>query len=491
MSTELFPLASVDVRDRIRGADDELDSLADSIRRYGILQPLLLNQHNVLVDGWRRYTAAKLAGLTEVPVHRREQMSEAEYFELELESNVRRRQFTWRENIKAVCKVHLVRKRDAVLTTGSAASWTLAMTGELLGGYSPAYVHNCLKLEPHIDAATFADCSGITDAVRLYEKGLEDAAVAEMAKRTLQNFKPTFQIEHTTTPCIACAGTGKASSGNVCAPCQGTGFARTLTPDDAAVDLSNLMATASSDEIVVPLSTCVLHGDSVRDLLPRWPAGFVDHIVCDPPFAIDVEMMQQSTHAIEGIDRIKDTHQVAENLELHALMFPLFYRLLKDCGFLVVWLDIMQWQRSYDLATAAGFRVQRWPHVWCKTSQCKNQMAHQNETKATEFVMLCRKGNATLTRPVSKNFTFAAGFDDKLSNPFAKPFEVWEPLISAVSLEGQTILDPFAGEGTCPLAALKLGRAIVAVEKDVVHFNYMLESVKNHWKSVHPNVKFI
>lgn len=467
MPTELVPLDRIIIQGRVRYADDDIPALAESIARYGLLQPILLNQDNILVDGWRRFTAWNTLVHTDVdkygsiPVCRREQLSDAEYFEIELETNIRRRQFTWRENIKAVSRIHRVRKRDAVLNKGTADAWTLEMTGELLGGYSSAYVHNCLKLEPVVETDAYKDCTGITDAVRLYEKGVEDLAMAELAKRSA--------LRQGVAPSII-SGTVSVQS----------------VPDD----LSNLLADEPG-ELVVDLSRSLFLGDSVRDLLPKWPNACVDHIVCDPPFAIDVDQLQQSSHALMDVSRVRDTHQVEENLELHALMFPLFYRILKDCGFLVLWLDIMQWQRSYDLATAAGFRVQRWPHVWCKTSQCKNQMAHQNETKATEFVMLCRKGNAVLSSPVNKNFTLAAGLDDKLSNPFAKPFDVWEPLINSVSYEGQVILDPFAGEGTCPLAALRLRRPIIAMEKDPTHFNYMLESAKTYWRSQHPNVKFV
>ena len=50
---------------------EELASLAETIRNYGILQPLLVEkkaERYVIVAGERRFRAAKLAGLTSVPV---------------------------------------------------------------------------------------------------------------------------------------------------------------------------------------------------------------------------------------------------------------------------------------------------------------------------------------------------------------------------------------------------------------------------------------
>lgn len=51
--------------------DDALLELADSVKQYGILQPLLVHKKNdyyEIIAGERRWRAAKLAGLKEVPV---------------------------------------------------------------------------------------------------------------------------------------------------------------------------------------------------------------------------------------------------------------------------------------------------------------------------------------------------------------------------------------------------------------------------------------
>lgn len=55
--------------------ETELSELADSIKQNGILQPILVRKHGTsyeIVAGERRYQAAKIAGLEEVPVVIRE-----------------------------------------------------------------------------------------------------------------------------------------------------------------------------------------------------------------------------------------------------------------------------------------------------------------------------------------------------------------------------------------------------------------------------------
>jgi hypothetical protein len=51
--------------------DPEIVLLADSIRRHGVLEPLVVTLDDFILSGHRRYAAAKLAGLPDVPVRRK------------------------------------------------------------------------------------------------------------------------------------------------------------------------------------------------------------------------------------------------------------------------------------------------------------------------------------------------------------------------------------------------------------------------------------
>ena len=72
--------------------EEELKELADSIKEYGIIQPLLVQKkdsHYEIIAGERRWRAAKLAGLTEVPVLIRE-YDKQRTMEIALIENVQR-----------------------------------------------------------------------------------------------------------------------------------------------------------------------------------------------------------------------------------------------------------------------------------------------------------------------------------------------------------------------------------------------------------------
>lgn len=78
---------------RTRFDKAELDSLAESIRSHGVLQPLLVRRHDgryLLLAGERRLRAAALAGLHEVPVVVHEAASAERQLELALVENLQR-----------------------------------------------------------------------------------------------------------------------------------------------------------------------------------------------------------------------------------------------------------------------------------------------------------------------------------------------------------------------------------------------------------------
>jgi ParB/RepB/Spo0J family partition protein len=90
------PLASIVVTTNTRKVFDEtaLAELAESVKAHGILQPIVLRPHTEagkyeLVAGGRRYRAAQLAGLAEMPATVRN-LNDREFMEVQLLENLQR-----------------------------------------------------------------------------------------------------------------------------------------------------------------------------------------------------------------------------------------------------------------------------------------------------------------------------------------------------------------------------------------------------------------
>ena len=85
--------------------DESLEELAASIKRHGVLQPLLVSEdppgHYLLITGERRWRAAQLAGLQTVPAVIREHLEDEQQLELALVENLQRRDLTPLEEARA------------------------------------------------------------------------------------------------------------------------------------------------------------------------------------------------------------------------------------------------------------------------------------------------------------------------------------------------------------------------------------------------------
>lgn len=68
-------------------------------------------------------------------------------------------------------------------------------------------------------------------------------------------------------------------------------------------------------------------------------------------------------------------------------------------------------------------------------------------------------------------------------NTIQKPEQLIERLVRASSTEGDLVLDPFAGVGTCPVVCRRLGRHFIGIEKDRQFLeagNMRLQEVENN-----------
>jgi ParB family chromosome partitioning protein len=145
---------------RKRFDEEKLAELAQSIRTYGIVQPIIVQRSGeryTIIAGERRYRAARLAGLTEVPVVIKE-YSEKEFMEVSLVENLQREDLNPIEEAQAMRMLmdehrltqdelsgRLGKSRSAVANTLRLLSLPdevreLVVSGELSGGHARCLV---------------------------------------------------------------------------------------------------------------------------------------------------------------------------------------------------------------------------------------------------------------------------------------------------------------------------------------------------------------
>src|SRR5271157_408049 len=520
MTRQQLEISKIVVLDRQRALNDaHVSALAVSMKDIGLVQPIVINQKNRLVAGGHRLAAAIKLGWSSIDVCYRETMSEAELQELELTENLKRLDLTWQERVIAIAKIHDLKRRSAAL---DSKTWGQKETGSLLG-VDQSFVSYSIIISRVLNDKSkdheIWKADSAADAWNIIMRWQQEEAEALLAKkctvevvapnpveyvipqkegwellRELDHKLRTIWDKNDFDEYIKFVNSDKSYLDRVAAHWLFANGDKTREDFDKA-----WVARKDRDmfwehrciysEVLIDITSHYFKCDSIQHMLSN-PECY-DHIITDIPYGIDIENIDQHV-GIKDIETIKAEHGVEENLNLYRQFFPAAFTTLKPNAFLITWLDQMNWQFMYDLAIGAGFKVQRWPITWVKTHQCLNQMAQFNFTKSTEIAMVCRKGVITLVekQPTS---VIEAGRDElceTINHPFAKPFACWERLITAVSIENQTILDPFVGRGSSFLAGLKLGRNMYGCEINEQHYNAGLENIKQYFLKLNPKSTF-
>jgi ParB family chromosome partitioning protein len=90
----LVSIKDIKVKNRVRRDLGNLENLKDSLRRYGLLNPITLNSKYQLIAGERRLEAAKAIGWTSINANIIDNLTPLSQLEMELEENNQRKEFT-------------------------------------------------------------------------------------------------------------------------------------------------------------------------------------------------------------------------------------------------------------------------------------------------------------------------------------------------------------------------------------------------------------
>src|SRR6478609_363677 len=194
MNRLTLPLNEIKLENRQREDLGDIAGLAESIKRFGLIQPVVITQDKRLIAGGRRYAACTSLGLATIDVVYRETLSEDEVYEMELEENIRRKDFNWQERVLNIATIHRVKKNRATL---DHQSWGQKQTAEALGLDSACSVNYSLKIAERLRRGkddVVWQCDSMMDAWRLMMREEEDRINAELARRQTDN---QFNFEST------------------------------------------------------------------------------------------------------------------------------------------------------------------------------------------------------------------------------------------------------------------------------------------------------
>jgi len=493
-------LISVDdiiIPDRIRSEDTaetkvNIKQLHESIGRIGLIQPIVLeDDEKTLVAGWCRLSACKLLGYTEVAYCVRSELTPAEKVIAEFEENTHRGEMSWQDQVCAIAKIHEMLKAEH---KGRNENWDQKATGRVLK-QSSGRVSYCLVLARAIKTGNtyVSKSTNVSEALaRLAEqKAAEiDQRQAELGPAAMSTV-PLRKRDAGTSGFVTSGSSSVLPSVSFKQESTSPTSEDPLDFPDESLEPEDVdVSFAINANITVPLKELCLNG-KMEEVCEVFPNNVFDLIFTDIPYGISIDKMGSS---MNNLDLVKDEHEIDEFLVAGPKWLKTMFRVLKDNTYCIFFYDVAHHEKLIQWAQDAGFIVQPYPFIWIKTHPCSNMNAGVWFTKTVEYVMICRKGRATMQNSSYSpcHFESSGAVDRQLwTHPFFKPFDLCTHLLKKVGFRGMKMLDPFAGEGSIIKSAIYQGMTPYGIELSPNWYPKLLATYRNTYQEIYKgNVSF-
>ena len=105
----LVQIKDIKIKKRVRKDLGNLEDLKDSMRIYGLMNPITLNSRYELIAGERRLQSAIKLGWTSINANIIDNLTEVDQLEMEIEENNQRKEFTDAELLEGYKRLQRLR----------------------------------------------------------------------------------------------------------------------------------------------------------------------------------------------------------------------------------------------------------------------------------------------------------------------------------------------------------------------------------------------
>lgn len=487
-------LSQVDLGVRGRTKYDGIEDLAESIEQNGLIQPVVLvptgkkttqecgsgdptdptnvdwydhdGQQFALIAGGRRFHALQLLGVTELHhgvtsepgrygfLLKGEAGTELTNLLTEIAENRDRADVPWQDEVKMIVRAAKLIRRDSF-----AKGHRILMRdmGSILGcGYQDFLAAETIYEDLLADPEGYASVTSARGAVQVLLKKNQQFLEAEQVKRSLTvsvQSGPRLPVENI------------LSNGQVLL--------------DSLPDLVPAPVT-------IPITQSVLRGNGI-DWLFAHPSS-VDHIICDPDFAIDREALACRSWSPDSSSDGVVQETVEQSLTDLRHFICASACALKSVGFLVFFCDLDHWEKIQQWIGDNGLSAQRWPIIWHKVDYRANSAPQCNTCKNMEYLVVARRRGTVFADGPQMSSIWplpSAGAVKEYGHPFAKPHALWTKIYKMCCVRGQTTFDPFLGSGSSMIPALDFGLVPIGCEIQEQHYNTAMLNVQGWYRRKH------
>lgn len=172
---QTYPLDAVWVERDLRQRRElrNIEELAESIHRNGLINPITITHEGKLVAGERRLTACRSLGWTSISVQFQEDLDEYKLQCVELEENIKRENLTWQEEVEALARFHAIKSQNE-------EGWTQADTAAAIG-YSAPDVTKKLQVAEQLGNEAVRSAERLSAAVNIVQRNNERRKASALA----------------------------------------------------------------------------------------------------------------------------------------------------------------------------------------------------------------------------------------------------------------------------------------------------------------------
>ena len=419
MKTEMIAVTDIKVSDRTRTEMGSVGELCTSIQKFGLLNPIIIDQYMNLHCGERRLRAFRELKLEFIPCRFIENLSEVEKLEVELDENIRRKELTWTEEL--FLKEKITRK------------WQ--------------------ELEPKTTLETIASRLNMSDDVLKTDlflaKNCKDNPELQTEKEKTAALRKAREIQNIAIRNLVVQASGAVKS------------VPTTLPNSEQTNLEPSQTPVYTNQYTKDNIT--IYNDDCLNILKAIQTESVDCIISDPPYGVDFD---GNSDFQNWLSTFRDDHEFVFTTLLPPILTEL-YRVLKPDGHFYFFYAMIHHQRFLELVKSVGFKPQYVPLIWWKGAQSGLKERYRMDYEPVLFGG--KDGGRRLTQPASTVQSYQNP-TNKL-HPAEKPVSLLEYYITQSTIEGEVVLDCFAGSGSTILAAFNQNRVGIGIEKEATWFN--------------------
>ena len=403
----LVPVASiiVDRENRQRRELTGIDELAESIRKSGLINPIVVTQDHLLVAGERRLTAHQQLGFDTIAVHYAEDLSDEELQVIELEENIRRVDLSWQDLVRSVAKFDELKRSEE-------PEWSTEDTAEELN-MSRSNVQRYQLVNQFMDEGV----KEVLEAPKLSQ-------AANFAQRAQERRKTSGMRELFSAPTITSADVAEA----------------TADPEldaDAASPAPRRFADILNEDFS---SWCKQIQDRPFNL-----------IHCDFPYGVNAGDTKGQSGAA-GYGHYDDKPEIY--FELISTFLKHQDNFIAPSAHMVFWYSLDYHQETVDLFRERGWRVNPFPLIWHKGNTGILPDANRGPRRVYETALFMTRGDRKVVRAVGNLVEAQVIKEHHVSE---KPRKMIEHFFRMLVDETSRVLDPTCGSGNAIAVAEQLG----------------------------------